>query len=98
MTKPTLGILMLDTTFPRIPGDVGNERSYDFPIRMRTVRGATVQRVVFEADPTLLEDFVAAAQELEAAGVAAITSSCGFLSPLQVKVAQAVNVPLFYLH
>ncbi len=95
MTKPTLGILMLDTTFPRIPGDVGNKLSYDFPIRMKTVRGATVQRVVFEADPTLLGDFIAAARELEAAGVAAITSSCGFLSPLQEKVAQTVQVPVF---
>ena len=91
----TLGILLLDTTFPRIPGDVGSERSYAFPVKMKTVRGATVQRVVFEADPTLAELFVVSARELEAQGVAAITSSCGFLSPLQDRVAQAVHVPVF---
>lgn len=91
----TLGILMLDTMFPRIPGDIGNTRSYNFPVLLKTVRGATVQRVVFDADPTLLDDFVAGARELEAAGVSAITSSCGFLAPLQQRVAQSVNVPVF---
>lgn len=28
-----IGILMLDTIFPRIPGDIGNAKSYDFPVR-----------------------------------------------------------------
>lgn len=95
MTLPTLGILMLDTVVPRIPGDIGNKLSYDFPVRMKTVSGATIQRVVFDADPTLVDSFIAGARELEAEGVAAMTSSCGFLSPLQDKVAQSVQVPVF---
>ena len=95
MADATLGIMMLDTSFPRIPGDVGNELSYNFPIRKKTITGATVQRVVFEADPTLLESFIEGARELETAGVSAITSSCGFLSPLQEQVARAVQIPVF---
>ena len=90
-----LGILLLDTTFPRIPGDVGNEHSYPFPVRIKKVKGATVQRVVYDADPTLRELFIEAARELESEGVAAITSSCGFLSPIQNDVAEAVNIPVF---
>lgn len=90
-----LGILLLDTTFPRIPGDVGNERSYPFPVRIKKVLGATVQRVVYDADPTLRMLFIDAARELESEGVAAITSSCGFLSPIQKDVAEAVNIPVF---
>lgn len=92
---PVLGILLLDTRFPRIPGDVGNEDSYAYPVRLKTVAGATVQRVIYEADPALLELFVAAAQELAAEGVAALTSSCGFLTPLQEEVARAVEIPVF---
>jgi hypothetical protein len=95
MADTTLGIMLLDTSFPRIPGDVGNELSYDFPIQMKTIAGASVQRVVFEPDPTLLEAFIEGARELEIGGVSAITSSCGFLSPLQAPVAQAVQVPVF---
>lgn len=93
--KPSLGILLLDTVFPRIPGDIGNPLSYDYPVVLKTVPGATVQRVVYEADASLLNDFIAAARDLEAQGVAAITSSCGFLTVFQEAVAAAVRVPVF---
>ena len=92
---PVLGIMLLDTQFPRIPGDVGHPDSYPFPIRTLTIPGATVQRAVYEADPALLELFIEGARRLESERVCAITSSCGFLSPFQEKVAGAVNVPVF---
>lgn len=37
-----IGILMLDTVFPRIPGDIGNARSYDLPVRYKAVKNAQV--------------------------------------------------------
>ena len=37
----SIGILMLETRFPRIPGDVGNARTWPFPVRYRVVPGAT---------------------------------------------------------
>ena len=36
--KP-LGILMLDTRFPRIKGDIGNAHSFDFPVIFRRMEG-----------------------------------------------------------
>jgi hypothetical protein len=93
--QSSLGILLLDTVFPRIPGDVGNALSYDYPVVFKTVSGATVQRVVYEADAGLLDDFIQAARELEAQGVSAITSSCGFLAVFQETVAASVHVPVF---
>jgi len=86
---------LLDTAFPRIPGDVGNARSYDFPVVLRTVQGATVRRVVYEQDEALVEQFIQEAQELEVLGAAAITSSCGFLSLFQERVARSVSIPVF---
>ena len=63
----TIGILMLDTKFPRPRGDIGNALSYDFPVRYKIVRGAHATRIMGDhPDPTLLEPFVAAARELEA--------------------------------
>lgn len=89
-----IGVLMLDTKFPRIPGDVGNAFTFDFPVRYQTVVGANPTRVVKEADPTLLEPFIEGAKALEAAGCGAITTSCGFLVMFQKEMAAAVDVPV----
>ncbi len=42
----SIGILMLDTRFPRPPGDIGNARSYDFPVRYKIVRNAYTDRIM----------------------------------------------------
>jgi hypothetical protein len=91
----TLGILMLDTRFPRPPGDVGNVASWSMPVRYRVVAGASPQRVVREGDPALLGPFIEAARALAAEGVTAITTSCGFLVRWQRELAAAVPVPLW---
>jgi hypothetical protein len=64
-------------------------------VRFSVVRGASPKRVVHEQDPALLKPFVEAAQELEAAGCRAITTTCGFLALFQKEMAAAVGVPLF---
>jgi Asp/Glu/Hydantoin racemase len=90
-----LGILMLDTRFPRPPGDVGNATTWPFPTQYRIVKGADTSRIMGqEPDPTLLEPFVEAARDLEAHGVRAITTSCGFLAIFQRELAAAVSVPV----
>src|SRR5919202_5926643 len=90
-----VGILMLETSFPRIPGDIGNATTFDFPVLYRPVSGAAPKRLIFERDPGLLQPFVEAARELERAGVRAITTSCGFLALFQRQMAEAVSVPVF---
>ncbi len=91
-----LGILMLDTKFPRLPGDVGHAATWPFPVAYRIVRGALPERMaVAEADPELLEPFTEAARELEDLGVPAIVTSCGFLAAYQRELSVAVTVPVF---
>lgn len=90
-----LGILMLDTRFPRPPGDVGNATTWPFPTQYRIVKGADPARIMGrEPDPSLLEPFIEAARDLEAHGVRAITTSCGFLAVFQRDLAAAVSVPV----
>lgn len=92
-----IGILMLDSRFPRIPGDIGNARSYEgIPVRYKIVKNAKPARIMGkEPDPELLKPFIEAARELEAEGVKAITTSCGFLSAFQRTLADSVNIPVF---
>jgi hypothetical protein len=90
-----LGILMLGTIFPRFPGDVGNALTWPFPVRYRVVKGAISHRIMGKSpDPMLLDPFIEAARELEAEGVSAITTSCGFLAVFQRELAAAVSIPV----
>jgi len=92
----SIGILMLDTRFPRPPGDIGNARSYEFPVRYKIVKKAYTDRIMGHSpDPELIVPFVEAARQLEAEGVKAITTSCGFLAPFQKHLAEAVKIPVF---
>lgn len=92
----TIGILMLDTRFPRPPGDIGNAQSYDFPVRFKIVKDAFTDRIMGHSpDPQLIVPFVEAARELESEGVKAITTSCGFLAPFQKHLTEALNIPVF---
>jgi Asp/Glu/Hydantoin racemase len=91
----TVGILILDTRFPRVPGDIGNALTFPFPVRYHRVEGASPDRVVRRGADGLLEPFVAGARVLEREGVGAITTSCGFLVKFQRELAAAVSVPVF---
>ena len=93
--REAIGIIMLDTVFPRIPGDIGNAGTFPFPVRYKIVRGASPQRVVKEADSRLLEPFLDAARSLESGGVKAIATSCGFLAIFQRELVDAVDIPVF---
>jgi Asp/Glu/hydantoin racemase len=90
-----LGILMLQTRFARLPGDIGHPGSFAFPVRRVVVDGARPEAVVRGGDPRLLEPFVAAGRQLVADGAVAITTSCGFLARWQRELQAALPVPVW---
>ena len=93
-----LGVLMLDTRFPRPPGDIGHPHSFGVPVRQAVVRGAWPARVVASAAALrasdLAQTFRAHARQLAREGAWAITTSCGFLVLLQQELQDAVAVPV----
>jgi hypothetical protein len=95
---PRLGVLMLDTRFPRWPGDVGCDEGFAAaPLRER-VAGAVPSEVVTDAEAlqrsAFPPAFLQAALRLQAGGAAAVTTSCGFLVLLQAALQGALGVPL----
>ncbi|MCC1494815.1 aspartate/glutamate racemase family protein [Cognatishimia sp. F0-27] len=90
----SVGILMLDARFPRIPGDMGHAGSWPFPVLYRIVRGASPERVVRQGAEGLLDAFISEAQALVADGADGITTNCGFLSLFQAELAAAMPVPV----
>jgi len=88
-----IGILLLDSRAPFIHGDVGNARTYPYPVRFKRIDGLTVERI-FAHDLGFIDKMVAGARELEREGVKAITGDCGFMAIYQSAVKAAVNIPV----
>jgi hypothetical protein len=82
--KP-LGILMLDTRFPRIVGDIGNPASFEFPVIFRTMQGiGSADAVAAHPDrQRVLAALKSNADALAAEGAVGLSTSCGFLALYQ---------------
>lgn len=92
--RAQIGLLMLESRFPRFKNDIGHPDTFTPPALVKTIRNATPQRVVSDQATGLLTGFVNAAQELQQAGAGLITTSCGFLVLHQKTLQAAVTVPL----
>ncbi len=90
----TLGILMLNTRFPRIPGDIGNAATWPFPVQYKVVRAATPDLVVRGDAGPFLDAFIEAGRELVDLGCDGVATNCGFLVPFQDQMASALGVPI----
>ncbi len=96
--QPVLGVVMLDTRFPRPPGDVGHPATWGVPVNFRIVKGVWPDKVVQSAKGLragrVVPGLVSVVRGLEQAGVAAITTSCGFLVLLQKELQAAARIPV----
>jgi len=90
-----IGILILDAAYPCIPGNVGNATTFDFPVRYKVVKNASIERLLTQRDPSLLDPFLTAARDLQDEGVRAITGACGFMALFQPQIQKAVDIPVF---
>lgn len=97
-----IGIALLDQldSQPLIPGNVGNASTYDFPVRLKIVKGlhdnpyAPVRDEKGNYTPDV-QRTVNTVKELEADGVRAVVMSCGFFSVVQEVLTSEVKIPVF---
>ena len=91
-----VGVIMLDTRFPRPPGDIGNPETFGGRALYEIVPGAVADRVVRAGapDPALLAPFLAARDRLVRARAGLVTTSCGFLNRFQQALAEGCPVPV----
>ena len=93
--KP-LGILMLDTRFPRIVGDIGNPGSFDYPVIFRRMIGiGSKDAVAAHPDrPRMLAALKENAEALAAEGAVGLSTSCGFLALYQKDLERLSPIPV----
>jgi len=89
-----IGIVTLETWYPLLPGNVANATTFDFPVRYKILRQATVERIM-SADPALLDMIIQAGHEFEQEGVRAMVGACGYFANYQRQVAAALSIPVF---
>ena len=90
-----VGIIMLDTIFPRIPGDIGNANSFNYPVLYEKVENWKPNKVVLDLQKEDIGPFIDAARRLEKSGCKIISTSCGFLSLFQKEIAESVDASVF---
>lgn len=93
-----LGVVMLDTQFPRPVGDIGHPSAFGVPTRRCVITGAWPDKIV-QPGAGLRKGRVVApmlqlVRRLEQDGAKAITTSCGFLVLLQKEMQAQVKIPV----
>ena len=83
-------------TFCRVPGDVGNATSFEFPVQYKLIRNLDGNELLQPA-PTdnCRQRVIQACKELELEGARAIATFCGFMAYFQKDMAAAVDIPVF---
>lgn len=94
-----IGIIMVEKKFPRIPGDIGNATTFNYPVKYDVIETPfsfnELRKKVIDCDPSLIEPFIKSAKIFEKAGIKAITTVCGYLIKFQKEIAAEVNIPVF---
>jgi len=98
-----IGIALLDQLHsqPLIPGNVGNASTYNFPVRLKIIKGLHDNPFPPVRDKNgnytpEVKRTIDTVKELEADGVRAIVMSCGFFSVVQEVLSEEVNIPVFF--
>jgi len=93
-----LGVVMLDTQFPRPAGDIGHPSAFGVPTRRCVISGAWPDKIVQSGaglrKGRVVTPILQLIRRLEHDGGKVITTSCGFLVLLQKEMQAAVKVPV----
>ena len=86
--------MMLENALPRPAGDVGNARTFPYPVAYDVIAEAETTRVVEDKAIGLLGNALTTGRRLVALGVGAVATCCGFLAIYQRELAEHLDVPV----
>ncbi len=90
-----IGIVVMDCLIPYPPGTPGNARTFDHPVIYEVVRGATMENLIYDPKPDLVDRFIDAGKRLVQQGAKTVIGNCGFMVLFQREMAAALPVPVF---
>lgn len=90
--KVPVGLMQLET----LPGNSTNLKSYPFPVKLVSIKGANADTVIIHPSQELLKEMICISKRLiKEDGIQAISTSCGFNAIFQKGLAEALDVPVF---
>ena len=78
-----------------LSGNSTNQETFKFPVKYSRVKGANIHTILENPCQNILKSMISEACKMEAQGIKAITTSCGFNAVFQRELADAVNIPVF---
>jgi Asp/Glu/Hydantoin racemase len=93
-----IGIIMLDTQFPRPKGDIGHPETFGVSTHKDVFKGVWPAKVVTSAaslrQTRMVPGFQGIVRNMQMRGVQAVTTSCGFLVLLQKELQSVAKIPV----
>jgi len=92
----SLGVIMLNTHFPRVLGDIGNPNSFSFDVIYERVNSAAVSAIVTAegVNKEVKKDIFNSIKTLEDKNVDLIVTTCGFLGEMQRELKAFAHTPI----
>jgi aspartate/glutamate racemase len=87
-----VGILMNDSTIPRIPGDPGHAQTFSFPVLYEVLEGFPFQDLI-DAGKENMDILIEKAVRLEQRGVKLIAADCGLFGPYREMILSHLSIP-----
>ena len=90
----SVGVLIVNTSHPLLPGNVQNARSFPFPIIYEIARGITFHDLM-DASSACDRPIREAVERLERCGVRVIVGACGSFAHWQNRITRYASVPVY---
>jgi len=92
----SIGVLVMDLWYPKVPGNVANSCTYDYPVSFKVISQEDCNTwELMKGDPRVLEPIIEKLREFEREGVRAVACACGYFARFQKELAASVNIPIW---
>ncbi len=87
-----VGILMTDSTSPRIPGDPGHAATFSFPVIYEVLKGFPFEDLI-SIKKNNIDKLMAPALSLQEKGVDLVVADCGLFGPFHEDFRKHLEIP-----
>ncbi len=87
-----VGILMNDSTIPRIPGDPGHAETFSYPVLYEVLKGFPFEDLI-DSKKDHIDILIAQAKALEKKGVSLIATDCGLFGAFHAALKKQLQIP-----